>query len=207
MARFPGTAWNHWYLSDGGHFENLACYEMIRRRLPFIVCLDNGEDPEVLFEDLGGLVRKARLDFATEITFLTTNELIASLDEDQHKLIGTLDQMRPTKNEDGSIKPPTACATLAHIRYADKTNGTLLYIKPTMLGGEPEDVRYYQRSNPTFPHQATGDQFFDEAQWESYRQLGEHLGTRLFSTKSDKWHPAQIRTPVRLPDADPVVVW
>ena len=88
---------------------------------------------------------------------------------------------------------PTACATLAHIRYADgiKT-GTLLYIKPTVMGDEPEDVRYYQRSHPSFPHEPTIDQFFDEAQWESYRRLGEHLGNRLFSAKSDKWYPGQM---------------
>ena len=30
--------------------------------------------------------------------------------------------------------------------------------------------------NPTFPHQSTADQWFDELQFESYRALGEHIG-------------------------------
>ena len=194
LARFPGTAWNHWYLSDGGHFENLACYELIRRRTSFIVCLDNGEDPTVLFEDLGGMVRKARLDFGAEITFLDKKAIEDKVGVELQGLIGTLDDMRPQFDKDGEMTTrPTACATLAHIRYADgiKT-GTLLYIKPTVMGDEPEDVRYYHRSHSSFPHEPTIDQFFDEAQWESYRQLGEHLGTRIFNTKSDKWHPAQL---------------
>ena len=33
FARFHGPARRHWYLSDGGHFENTGCYEMIRRRV------------------------------------------------------------------------------------------------------------------------------------------------------------------------------
>ena len=38
------------YLSDGGHFENLALYEMILRRCHFIVVSDGGQDPEFTFE-------------------------------------------------------------------------------------------------------------------------------------------------------------
>jgi hypothetical protein len=30
-----------------------------------------------------------------------------------------------------------------------------------------------------FPQQGTGDQFFDEAQWEAYHQLGRLIGRQL----------------------------
>ena len=33
----------------------------------------------------------------------------------------------------------------------------------------------YKKSHPTFPHQSTADQFFDEPQFESYRILGSHV--------------------------------
>ena len=33
-----------WYLTDGGHFENTACYELLRRPVPFIIASDNGQD-------------------------------------------------------------------------------------------------------------------------------------------------------------------
>jgi hypothetical protein len=38
------------------------------------------------------------------------------------------------------------------------------------------DVLNYGVKHPEFPHQTTVDQFFDESQFESYRQLGIHLG-------------------------------
>ena len=33
----------------------------------------------------------------------------------------------------------------------------------------------YKEANEDFPHQSTGDQFFDEPQFESYRMLGWHI--------------------------------
>ena len=46
------------HLSDGGHFENLAVYELVRRRCRFIVACDAGQDGGFLFEDLAGLIAK-----------------------------------------------------------------------------------------------------------------------------------------------------
>ena len=39
-------------LSDGGHFENLALYELIRRKLGLIILSDGGADPKFNFDDL-----------------------------------------------------------------------------------------------------------------------------------------------------------
>jgi hypothetical protein len=63
----------------------------------------------------------------------------------------------------------------------------LLYLKATVTGDESPDVAHYHATRPEFPHESTGDQFFDEAQWESYRQLGEHLATPLFAERSWFW--------------------
>jgi hypothetical protein len=56
------------YLSDGGHFEDLALYEMVRRRCRFIVLIDAGEDAKFAFEDLGNAVRKIYIDLGIRIT-------------------------------------------------------------------------------------------------------------------------------------------
>ena len=53
-------------------------------------------------------------------------------------------------------------------------DGTLVYLKPTLIGDEPVDVANYARSHVTFPQQSTAEQWFDEAQFESYRVLGLH---------------------------------
>ena len=71
----------------------------------------------------------------------------------------------------------------------------LLLIKPGITDDLPADLLNYQRANPDFPHQSTLDQFFDEAQWESYRKLGELIATRIFAEcDAGKWSPHQMAT-------------
>ena len=55
------------YLSDGGHFENLALYEMVRRGCRYIVVSDASADPDRSFDDLGNAIRKIRIDLGIEI--------------------------------------------------------------------------------------------------------------------------------------------
>ncbi|MBI3230989.1 MAG: patatin-like phospholipase family protein, partial [Burkholderiales bacterium] len=53
---------NYVYLSDGGHFENLGVYELVRRRCRLIVVVDASADGEMEFEDLGNMIRKCYTD-------------------------------------------------------------------------------------------------------------------------------------------------
>ncbi|HEY9099502.1 MAG TPA: hypothetical protein VIN38_11590 [Thiobacillus sp.] len=55
------------YLSDGGHFENLGIYELVRRRCAYIVAIDAGEDGNSNFDDLGSAIRKCYADFGVVI--------------------------------------------------------------------------------------------------------------------------------------------
>ena len=64
----------------------------------------------------------------------------------------------------------------------DLPPGKLLYIKPVVRGDEDAaDVIAYQRANPDFPAQTTGDQWFDEAQLEAYRRLGYLMTFRMIT--------------------------
>lgn len=151
------------YLSDGGHFENLGIYELVRRRCRFIVACDAGCDPDSTFEDLGNAIRKCRIDLGVDIEIDTS-------------------ALRPMGNERLSQH---YCA-LGVLRY-DRINptagvGYILYVKAAMCGDEPQDVAQYRREHPEFPHQTTADQFFDEPQFESYRRLGLHVGDTLLRT-------------------------
>src|SRR2546429_6169548 len=47
------------YLSDGGHFENLAVYELVRRRCKVIVACDASSDSGYKFADLFNEDRKS----------------------------------------------------------------------------------------------------------------------------------------------------
>jgi hypothetical protein len=200
LARFPGTQSRYWYLSDGGHFENTGTYELIRRRVPLIIVSDAGADESCEFIDLGALVRKARLDFHAEITFLTGAELDDALTPEARRYVGTLEELRGTAGDD-CPRRVGAYAALAQVRYDGHrtADSLLLYVKPGLLndGHEPADVKQYATLNPAFPHESTGDQFFDEAQWESYRCLGEHIGRSVLcqteaADVGRRWHPAML---------------
>jgi len=71
MGRFHGQSAASWYLSDGGHFDNTGVHALLRRQLDFIILADCGADPQYQFGDLENLVRKARIDFGTDIEFYT----------------------------------------------------------------------------------------------------------------------------------------
>jgi hypothetical protein len=207
FARFPGTSNSLWYLSDGGHFENMGGYELLRRRCRLIVIIDAEADADFEFEGLANLVRKARLDFETSIDFLSHTPTDGGLSDyvkpEVLHLFGSLSQLgRGSWKADTQLPlPPSdqrrvkyqletpahagmslANAALARVTYADKSQGWFIYIKPTLVGDEPTDVRRYHVERPTFPHESTGDQFFGEAQFESYRRLGEHIAAKLFAS-------------------------
>jgi hypothetical protein len=203
LARFPGTARRHWYLSDGGHFENMGGYELLRRRLPMIVIVDAEQDADYTFGGLSNLVRKARLDFGAEIEFLSERQLDQEVDASVRPHFGTLEQLRRGVWKDGKLVEAdpaglsVAHAALAWITYDSmlEPRSRLLYIKPTLTGDEPEDVLQYHQAHPAFPHEPTSDQFFDEAQWESYRRLGEHVAAKLFEAPTGKagaWCPSLL---------------
>ena len=54
-------------LSDGGHFDNTGVYSLIARACRSIVMVDCGADPRPCFQDLGGVIRRCRIDFGAEI--------------------------------------------------------------------------------------------------------------------------------------------
>ena len=64
--------------------------------------------------------------------------------------------------------------------------GMLIYIKASLNGNEPPDVKQYAALDPRFPHQATSDQFFDESQFESYRRLGLHVVEEICGVNGDE---------------------
>jgi hypothetical protein len=153
-----------WYvnLSDGGHFENLGVYELVRRHCRYIVVCDAGQDGAFALEDLGNAIRKCRVDFGVEIEM-------------------RLDQIRDV---DANRNSRSHCA-VGTIRYpnapAAVREGKLVYLKSSITGDEDFDVLEYHRRVPAFPHETTADQWFNESQFESYRSLGRHIALTTFT--------------------------
>ncbi|KUM01935.1 hypothetical protein AWB61_15335 [Chromobacterium sp. F49] len=159
------------YLSDGGHFENLGIYELARRECALIIACDAGQDENMTFEDLGNAIRKCRIDLGAEIR----------IDVDSIRI-------------DATTGYSPSCCQMGDIFYASGKRGRLLYLKPCLRGhgAEPVDVLQYKAANPSFPHQSTLNQWFDESQFESYRKLGLCIGETAL---------AELSRPARAPDA------
>jgi hypothetical protein len=167
------------FLSDGGHFENLGIYEMVLRRSRYIIVCDATADDKYAFDDLGNAVRKIRIDLGVPIDF------------------DAIHIEPPDPKEPGPMRARKYCA-LGRIRYSAVDNpsqtagrdnpedGWLLYVKPVVYDDCPVDIRNYRKASPTFPHESTGDQFFSETQFESYRALGAHCVEQILGKASEQ---------------------
>jgi hypothetical protein len=205
-ASFHGTHRRWQYLSDGGHFENTGLYELLRpeRKISRIFACDNGADPDYHFDDLANLIRLARIDLKVDVKVAdppTTGQLAG--------LFGRPQDFKSLSGKKGSAavaapstvagvtadvpvpSSPSSDGPIAVLLYAtpaaDRTTKTtptptqIVLIKPNVTAGVPADVHQYAVTHPPFPQEPTADQFFDEAQWESYRTLGYEQARRIFS--------------------------
>ena len=145
-----------------------------------IVACDTGADPDYDFEDVVNLTRKLRIDFGAELDFLPASRLdeLLGADGGNRAIFGELSELVRLSAERRSRGPYAAVGRIRIPR--EGYVATLVLLKPRLSGLEMLALLDYHRINSGFPQQTTGDQFFDEEQWEAYRRLGELTGERLF---------------------------
>ena len=164
------------YLTDGGHFDNTGLYSLIERGCRFVVMIDCGADPSPpCFQDLGEAIRRCRIDFGAEID-LNLDPFTKSESHETASCFAV-----------GKIK-----FSQEHLRNLAASNGThgehlgtdqhgiIVYFKPSVIGNATADVRQYAIENNFFPQQPTTNQWFGEAQFESYRRLGQACAQSAF---------------------------
>jgi len=146
-------------LSDGGHFENMGVYELVRRRCKYIVICDSEADEQHHLQGIGMAIRKCRIDFGVEINL----------------------DLRLLQNPDDAGCSAAHCV-VGTITYpeAPKDPGIVVYLKSSLTGDEPGDVLNYKKEDAPFPHDTTLNQWFTESQFESYRRLGHHAAMATF---------------------------
>jgi hypothetical protein len=149
------------YLTDGGHFENMGLYELVRRHCMTIVICDAEQDGGLNFEGIGMAIRKCRIDCGAEI----------NLDLSKLELTGT--------------PPVSPChSVMGTIHYPSGAVGRILYIKTAFTNGLPADLINFHKQHHAFPNDTTMNQWFTESQFESYRRLGE---ASTLSYPADQW--------------------
>jgi len=161
-------------LTDGGHIENLGIYELIRRECRLIIAGDSEEDLGLTFSSLADVIRLVQIDFGVIIVM---DGLDAIRNGKQHYAIGT-------------------------IYYCNEKVGKLIYLKTSLIGDfslrdslapdaylsshlRDDDlgfdhnayIAHYKTQDPSFPHQSSANQFYDETQFECYRSLGFQIAT------------------------------
>ncbi len=151
-------------LSDGGHIENLAGIELLRRRCKYIILGDGEADPALHFSGLATLMRYASIDLGIRIDLSLDAVRLRMFGEDAES-----ERVSGTHWVRGVITYPPLDGE------GEPETGHLLYLKSSFTGDEAEVVREYRHRNPSFPHQSTSDQAFDEDQFEAYRALGQHV--------------------------------
>jgi hypothetical protein len=161
-------------LSDGGHFENLALYELIRRRCGIIVVCDGGQDFFASYQDFITAIRRVEQDFGARITPIEgcgAELLVPRLRADayprgadyarQGYFVATIDY-----GERGAKRPWPKI-------------GILIYLKASMIDALSFKAKGYKGAHPQFPDESTLDQFFDEEQFEAYREVGYRIASEM----------------------------
>jgi hypothetical protein len=153
-------------VSDGGHTgDNVGLLPLLQRRCETIVVCDAEADGDYVFSSFTNVVRMA----------LTEENIEIDID---------LDSIMVQKETPAGFNVSSESVVVGTIRYPStdsgdqpQCEGRLVYIKASMNDRVCSVLtQSYARDHRDFPHQSTADQFFDDAQFEAYRALGESLG-------------------------------
>ena len=162
-------------LSDGGHTgDNLGICPLLKRRCAIIVACDAEADPDHLFGSLTEALRQIYID----------ENVVVDIDLDELRLDAATGRTR-SHHALGVIHYPRVLDPDSGREIHPPETGYLVLLKSSVVGNEPATVLNYRQENVDFPHQTTGDQFFDDDQFESYRALGETVAFTTFANTAE----------------------
>jgi hypothetical protein len=167
------------YVTDGGQVDNLGLLELLSRRCRRIVAVDASGDDLLATGTFDGVRAVAErrygitfscdgADRAALTSALTTNDPAAEA-HDRH-------QGRFAED----------CIAVMTVHYPETgdgrpaTTGRLVLAKAVLTRHAPDAVKDFAATadGANFPRDSTADQFIDDIQFESYRQLGRQVTTR-----------------------------
>jgi hypothetical protein len=162
-------------LSDGGHTgDNLGICALLKRRCAIIIACDAEADPTHTFGSLTEALRQIYIDENIEVDIVL---------KDLHLIPAT--GFTQAHHALGTIKYPRVLDPLTGKEIRPAEVGYLIVLKSSVVGDESAPVLNYRQENADFPHQTTGDQFFDDDQFESYRALGALVAEKTLQTVAD----------------------
>lgn len=171
------------FVSDGGHYENLGLVELLRLRPRTIISLDASGDPPGMPTGLAEAVTLAYEELGVEFQF----------PEGDVEALAPGSATVPDDSEaalaDVSDRLSRRCTLAARFRYPDDPPGTwpgrLVYGRALLTLQTPWWVLMHAVHEERFPSDATGDQWFDHAQFDAYHALGRHVASQMLELLSD----------------------
>ena len=178
--------------TDGGHYDNLGLVELLRRRCETIYCIDASGASLPLADALAGAITLAREELGVEVSF--TNEV--------YDLIpGGWDQLKPADSfKDlnsrlaksqvavGRVTYPAIAGRPGKQGYSPRrgkeggrnlqTHGRLVFAQAVLTQDIPYQLLDFPQGDAGFPHDSTGDQFFDVGRFDAYQMLGHVIGQK-----------------------------
>jgi hypothetical protein len=168
-------------IADGGHFENLGIYELVRRRCGLIIVCDGGRDNASSYKELVTSVQCIGQDFGATIHF----DMQVKKRDSKNKFEGSSPAQMIASSELTDYPKGAEFAEkgyfVARIDYGDRGNkgwpqtGILIYMKSTLIPDLAIGAKGYRGAHHDFPNESTGDQFFEEDQFEAYREVGYRI--------------------------------
>ena len=190
-------------VSDGGHYDNLALVEALKRGARNIVVLDASGDSAHTWFTLGGAFALARVDAGVDINLDPTVMCPKPLPPGEVPL------------PPGEVEQPWADGSFSRIAEWQgngaapggpplPAEGKIWVCKLGWSAASPWDVKAYAEEHSDFPTQSTAQQLYDGAQFDAYRELGLSSVTEMLAAQRQprgmqRWPRRSIiiRKPIR----------
>jgi hypothetical protein len=197
--------------TDGGHYDNLGLVELLRRRCKLIYCIDASGASQPLADALAGAITLAREELGVEVT----------LDSQVLDLVaGDRQQLEPassfTNLNSRLSKSQVAAGTISYPEVArhresqgrapgsgkvassyPKAQGQLVFAQADLTPDMPYQLLDFPQSDPGFPNDSTGDQFFNAGQFDAYQTLGDFIGHKAVKPQADALRNHRLSRPPR----------
>jgi nitrate reductase gamma subunit len=166
-------------VTDGGHYENLGLVEALRRRCRLILCIDAGGDKPPLLSGLADAIRLAESELGVTIEPDEGGDYAAeNIAPGSGKPFSRADAFARLNDRitRGTVLRATITYPPASGLPIDQRKGILIFGKAVVWEGCPEWLLTYAANSDVFPHDNTSDQWFNEAQFAAYTELGRIIG-------------------------------